>query len=182
MNQDDMQVKRINRMLEEINNTQNHFNNTLDTMTKQVDEIEKKLEDKEIKGKLELSNLELVEANKVFRVIKNSTVHALFTTFAVGSSLCFVHIQQELVPVIDSITTGIDHNSIKNCIIGISAFVIIGMNIKIKLNHMHEKYVEEHLSDNELDKKSYSEIKTLIKSKKQEIKRNKRDIDINSFE
>ena len=46
---------------------------------------------------------------------------------------------------------------------------------------MHEKYVEEHLSDNELDKKSYSEIKTLIKSKKQEIERNKRDIDINPF-
>ncbi len=41
MNQDDMQVKRINRMLEEVTNTQNHFNNILDTMTKQLDEIEK---------------------------------------------------------------------------------------------------------------------------------------------
>lgn len=147
------QRQKNDEMIKEIENIVDHMNDTLTDVSDTV----------------KLTNLELAEFNKYMRGAKNLSIHTIFTILAMGGTGAVLQIQNELTPVIDSIATGVDHNNIKNCIIFISGAFIVGMNIKIKLTHIHQKYVEEHVSGNEFETKSYKEIKYLIKRKKKEI-------------
>lgn len=121
--------------------------------------------------KLSIMDLELIKAKKIGRVVKNVSIHTIATSMLCGGTISLLNIQQELIPVINSIGAECNHSSIRNSIIFTSLLVILGANLKIALNNCHQKYVEEHLSLNEYELTSYGEIKQLLKEKKKMLKK-----------
>lgn len=156
-------MENIENVMDELIEQKRINNEVLEGMNIRLKNIDESLRDSH-----SIISMELEQHEKTQRTVKNICVHIAATSILTSCSVALLNVQQQLIPVIDSITTECNHNSIKNSIIIISVLTIIGSNLKIKLDHDHQKIVEEHLSNNEHELRSYGEIKRLIKMKREE--------------
>ena len=158
-------MENIENVMDELIEQKRINNEVLEGMNIQLKNIDESLRDSH-----SIISMELEQHEKTQRTVKNICVHIAVTSILTSCSVVLLNIHQELIPVINSTTTECNHNVIRNSIVFISILTILGSNIKIKLNHDHQKFIEEHSSYNEDEFKSYSGIKRLIKNDKRESK------------
>ena len=158
-------MENIENVMDELIEQKRINNEVLEGMNIRLKNIDESLRDSH-----SIISMELEQHEKTQRTVKNICVHIAATSILTSCSVVLLNIHQELIPVINSTTTECNHNVIRNSIVFISILTILGSNIKIKLNHDHQKFIEEHSSYNEDEFKSYSGIKRLIKNGKRENK------------